>query len=108
MIDNLKIFVLIILLLIHRYKPHGYMLMKYIQELTHGMVKTGPGKIYPLLFLLKHQGLIRETESDGRRKRYELTEKGIEILRNNLPKLYEILANLLDIVNEELERLKHH
>lgn len=101
---ELKLFVLIVLLLIHRYKPHGYMLMKCIRELTRDVIKPGPGRIYPLLFLLKQRGLVREVR-ENRRKRYELTENGLNLLRKELPVLREILASLLKISDEELEKL---
>lgn len=104
---ELKLFTLIVLVLIHRYNPHGYMLMKYISDITHGMIKPGPGRIYPLLFLLKQKGLVREVK-ENRRKRYELTENGLKLLRSELPMLCEILDNLLKIASEELQKLQSH
>lgn len=103
---GLRLFILIVLLLIYRYRPHGYMLMKYISEITHGVIKPGPSRIYPLLLLLKQRGLIKEALRENRRKRYELTESGLKLLRAELPVLREILANLLRVIDEELEKLR--
>lgn len=105
--EGLKILTILVLLLIHRYKPHGYMLMKEIQSLSQGMLRPGPSRIYPLLFLLKQRGLIREIEGGGRRKRYDLTEKGVELLREELPKFREVISSILKIVVEEMEKLGH-
>lgn len=102
---RITLFKIFILLLIHYYKPHGYELMKQVRMLSRGLLKPGPGTMYPLLFLLKHQKLIREISGDGRRKRYELTSKGIEVLRGYLPKFREMLLDLLKIVEEETRRI---
>ena len=96
---------LFILLLIHYYKPHGYELMKKVREISRGLLKPSPGTMYPLLFLLKSQKLIREVKTSDRRKKYELTEKGLEFLRDNLPRLREMLAELISISDKVLEEL---
>lgn len=80
------------------------MLMKIIDELTYGVFKPGLGRIYPLPFLLRQKGLIKEIETNDRKKRYELTEKGIEALKEELPVLRKILTDLLKTINEELEK----
>ncbi len=99
----------LILLIIYKYKPHGYELMKIIRELTGGLLQPGPGTIYPILFLLKSQGLIREIQSNDRRKRYEITEKGIKQLEEFLPKMRKIMENILDLIDyvqEDIEKTK--
>lgn len=40
--------------------------------------KLTPGTIYPTLKKLKRYKLIRKTKRDGRKKHYELTERGQE------------------------------
>ncbi|OYT39207.1 MAG: PadR family transcriptional regulator [Desulfurococcales archaeon ex4484_58] len=97
---------LFILLLIDYYKPHGYELMKRIRIISRNLIKIGPGTIYPLLLILKSQKLIREIREDnGRKKKYDLTEEGREILRENLPKLRDMLNEILAIIDEELSSI---
>ena len=101
---RINLFKIYMLLLIDYYKPHGYELMKRIRSMSNDLIKAGPGTIYPLLFLLKRQKLIREVV-EGRKKRYVLTEKGLEVLRENLPKLSRMIDELRLIIDEELRRL---
>ncbi len=100
---RLSIFKLYVLLLIDYYQPHGYELMKIIKNMSHELLRVGSGTIYPLLFLLKTQGLVREVEAD-RRKKYMLTEKGVMVLRENLPRLHGFINDLEEIVEEELKK----
>lgn len=95
-----RIFRLVLLLLIDRFRPHGYGLMKLISEISNGLIRPGPGTIYPTLFYLKTKGLIREIRED-RRKVYELTEKGREELERYRGALEHMLENLLEISRGE-------
>ena len=95
-----NIFRLTLLLLIYKYKPHGYELMKKIEEISNGLIKVGPGTIYPALFLLKKRGLITEIVENDRRKRYELTEKGLKELLSHISDLEFFYKNVLSIISE--------
>jgi DNA-binding PadR family transcriptional regulator len=100
---RLQLLKLLILLLIHHSRGlHGYELMKKIENLTRGLWRPGPGTIYPVLFILKSEKLVRDEKSD-RRKKYVLTEKGVEYLRENLPKLYDMIRELEEIIREVIE-----
>ena len=58
----------------------GTDIMQQVQELTDGRVRIGPGTLYNLLDqFLKHK-MIRETSVQGRRKNYQITLYGKEIL----------------------------
>jgi len=102
---RINIFKLFILILIHYYKPHGYELMKRVREISRGLIRPGPGTMYPLLLLLKSQKLIREIGEGDRRKKYELTDKGLEVLRVYLPKFRGMLCDLMEIIDNELSEL---
>ncbi len=94
-----RVFRLLILLLIDEYRPHGYELMKRINELAGNITRIGPGTIYPALFFLKARGLIREIK-EGRRKRYELTEKGRAELEKYLGDLENMCREILRLLEE--------
>ncbi|CEH33685.1 PadR family transcriptional regulator [Romboutsia lituseburensis] len=63
-------------------KPiHGYKLMQDVETLTNGTVTLGPGTLYGATSKLVKDGLIKQVESkEERRKSYQLTELGNEIL----------------------------
>ena len=54
---------------------HGYEMIKELEERTGGAWIPSAGSIYPALQLLEDEGLIKGSESEGRR-RFELTDAG--------------------------------
>ena len=54
---------------------HGYEMIKEVEDRTGGAWTPSAGSIYPALQLLEDEGLIKGTESEGRR-RFELTDTG--------------------------------
>ena len=63
------------LLLIAEQPRNGYQIIQELAERSEGAWKPSPGAIYPALSQLTDEGLIRETEVDGR-KAFEITEQG--------------------------------
>lgn len=63
------------LLLIAEQPRNGYQIIQELGERSEGAWKPSPGAIYPALSQLTDEGLIRETEVDGR-KAYGITEQG--------------------------------
>ena len=57
-------------------KPmHGYEIISYLEERSHGMWRPSPGSVYPTLQLLEEKDLVEYTEEDGK-KTYQLTDEG--------------------------------
>jgi DNA-binding PadR family transcriptional regulator len=54
---------------------HGYEIMGWIEEKSHGMWRPSPGSVYPTLQLLEDEDLVSVLEEDGK-KIYKLTEAG--------------------------------
>jgi len=54
----------------------GAEISDFVARRTGGRVNLGPGTLYTLLAKFQDEGLIQETEVDGRRRTYRLTEKG--------------------------------
>ena len=54
---------------------HGYELMRRLEAQAGGRWRPSPGSVYPLLQLLEDEGLVRGTDTGGRRV-YELTPAG--------------------------------
>lgn len=58
-----------------------------VAEKTAGRVRLGPGTLYTILGKFMDEGLIRETEVEGRKRTYCLTEAGRGAYRSELARL---------------------
>jgi DNA-binding PadR family transcriptional regulator len=65
------------LLLLSEEPRNGYQVMQEVQERSDGVWRPSPGSVYPALAQLEDEGLIRQSEHEGR-KLYELTGEGRE------------------------------
>jgi DNA-binding PadR family transcriptional regulator len=70
---------------------HGYALMQKVDQISRGTVKIGPGTLYGAFQQLEKEGLIIKIGEEERRKIYELTGKGKNVLRAQITRL-EIMA----------------
>src|SRR6185312_15186744 len=64
-----------ILVLLSEEPRNGYGLMQEIEQRSQGAWRPSPGSVYPALSQLEDEGLVRSTESEGR-KQFELTDAG--------------------------------
>lgn len=71
----------------------GVDIMESVDEISKGRVKVGPGTLYDLLGKFEKEGVIRETEVEGRRRSYIITEKGLDILREEYKRLNILLID---------------
>lgn len=64
---------------------HGYAVMSLIEETTKGTFVIGPASLYTIIKkILDQQFIVLHDASDSRRKVYVLTEKGREVLREDI------------------------
>ncbi|MBG9452916.1 PadR family transcriptional regulator [Lysinibacillus sphaericus] len=64
---------------------HGYAVMSLIEETTEGAFVVGPASLYTIIKKLVAEQLIQlHDDSDSRRKVYVLTDKGREILLEDI------------------------
>lgn len=64
---------------------HGYAIMNLIEETTKGDFVIGPASLYTIIKkLLKEELIVLHDDSDSRRKVYTLTEKGREVLTEDI------------------------
>jgi DNA-binding PadR family transcriptional regulator len=66
---------------------HGYGIMQKVDILSEGTVEVGPGTLYGALQVLEKEALIIKIGEEERRKIYALTEKGREILKQQVKRL---------------------
>ena len=65
----------------------GIDITEFVERKTHGRVRLGPGPLYTLLGKFLDGGLIEETEVDGRKRTYRITQKGLNAYREELERL---------------------
>ena len=83
---------------------HGYGIMQQTEEMSHGRVRLAAGTLYGALNTLCDKGWIIQLPVDtgSRRKEYKLTEKGLNVLRNELKRLKELTENGERILGEDM------
>ena len=70
---------------------HGYIMMQKVEQLSNQKVKIAAGTMYGAIENLLKQQLIKAVKStDKRRKTYLITEKGIEVLRQDCARMKHI------------------
>ncbi|HZD06408.1 MAG TPA: PadR family transcriptional regulator [Longimicrobiales bacterium] len=77
---------------------HGYAIRNHVEERTDGRVKLWPATLYGSIRQLEEEGLIRETEGeadpeedDDRRRYYDLTPRGHDVLEAEVDQLQELV-----------------
>lgn len=83
-------------ILLSLYTPqHGYGIMQQTEKLSLGRVRLAAGTLYGALSNLCEKGWIEALSgADGmRRKEYKLTEKGTCMLKSELSRLRQLVAN---------------
>ena len=92
-------------ILLSLYHPrHGYGIMQETEALSGGRVRLAAGTLYGALNSLCEKGWIQllPVESGSRKKEYQLTKTGLEVLKRELARLEELAANGRTILKEEL------
>lgn len=69
-------------------KPnHGYGIVQAVEKLTDGAVKLAPGTMYGSLSKMEKDGLIRFVREEEKRKIYQITALGLEVLQKELERI---------------------
>lgn len=87
-------------ILLSVYTPkHGYAIMQFIGEMTHGRLSLGAGTLYGALNSLEEKGWISVYgEAGGRKKEYLITAAGKEIAEKELVRLRELTQTAAAII----------
>ncbi|MBO5260605.1 MAG: helix-turn-helix transcriptional regulator [Agathobacter sp.] len=88
---------------------HGYGIMQNVEELSNGRVKLAAGTLYGAINTLLEKGWIVALpgEKNSRKKQYQITEEGKEMLRAELLRLKELMENGNRILEEEQNEKNH-
>ncbi len=91
-------------MLLSLYVPrHGYGIMQFTEEMTHGRVQLGAGTIYGAIKSLVEKKWIEALDEDGRKKEYIITALGIFIVKAEISRLKELHENGVLITKGETE-----
>jgi len=79
---------------------HGYGIMQFIEEKTHGRVVLGAGTLYGALKALGRKGWIKplKPQRDSRQKQYVITEAGVGAAIQELHRLQQIQELAFSII----------
>lgn len=91
-------------ILLSLYTPqHGYGIMQQTEQLSGGRVRLAAGTLYGALNSLCDKGWIVPLPISGesRKKEYKLTEIGLSVLKNELCRLRQLVANGESILKED-------
>lgn len=81
---------------------HGYAVMQKIEALSEGQVKVAAGTLYGAFENLAGRKLIRPVKSDDpRRKTYETTVRGRDILMQDCRRMERMIALARGALREE-------
>lgn len=82
-----------LILLSLREPSHGYEIMKYVEEATNGTLSIGPATMYRTISDFLDADLIELVSEESKKKIYQLTPSGQQILKQQnefLSLLYQI------------------
>jgi len=83
---------------------HGYLILQKVDELSNGSVKMAAGTLYGAIEnLLKLKFIQSVPSSDSRRKVYQVTESGMEILKLDMTRMQHMLHITKEMLKKEAD-----
>ena len=76
-----------------RSPQHGYGIGQQVKQMTEGAVTISAGTMYGTLSKMEKDGLIRFHSEEDKRKLYEITPLGQEILRLEIARIERLYRN---------------
>lgn len=85
---------------------HGYGIMQNVEQLSGGRVRLAAGTLYGAINTLLERGWIMALpgEKDSRKKQYQITALGKEMLCGELMRLTELIENGIKILGYDVEK----
>lgn len=71
----------------------GIEIADFVEKRTNGRVSIGPGTLYTILAKFEEEQLITQTKVEGRKRTYRITEKGIELYKEEIQRLKSCIAD---------------
>ncbi len=71
----------------------GIDIANYVDTVTRGRVQIGPATLYTILAKFEKEHYIQETEVEGRKRTYRITDKGLAAYREEVERLRACVAD---------------
>ena len=104
-IDKIALTEAVYYILLSLYEPlHGYGIMQNVLMISNGRVNLAPGTLYGALTTLLEKGWIDSLNDidSSRKKLYQITKQGKEVLKVELERLEELVNNGYKIVRGQV------
>ena len=101
MSDSIALTEAVYYILLSLFNPmHGYGIMQNVFELTASRVNLAPGTLYGAISTMLEKGWIRAlpSEKNSRKKEYEITDIGKDVVESEIKRLQEMLGNGIEIL----------
>ena len=72
---------------------HGYGIVQQVDRITDGEIRLTPGTMYGSLSKMEKDGLIRFVREEEKRKIYQITDLGTEVLELELKRIDRLYRN---------------
>ena len=82
------------ILLCLREQQHGYGIVQKVKCLTHGEICLSPGTMYGSLSKMEKDGLIRFVREEEKRRIYEITPLGTEVLELEMKRIERLYQTM--------------
>ena len=73
---------------------HGYGIVQTVERLTEGVIKLAPGTMYGSLSKMEKDGLIRFVREEEKRRIYEITPLGTEVLELEMKRIERLYQTM--------------
>ena len=81
------------ILLCLREESHGYNIIRKVEKLTDGEIRISPGTMYGSLSKMEKDGLISLLREEDKRKIYQITDLGRDVLNLELARIERLYKN---------------
>ena len=77
---------------------HGYGIVQKVKTMTGGDIVLAPGTMYGSLSKMEKDGLIEFVREKDKRKIYQITELGMEVLELELKRIQRLYRNAQEVL----------
>ncbi|MBQ3046231.1 MAG: PadR family transcriptional regulator [Clostridia bacterium] len=86
------------ILLCLRKPNHGYGIVQTVEKMTGGEIKLAPGTMYGSLSKMEKDKVIKFLYEEEKRKIYQITELGNEVLQLELRRIERLYKNSREVI----------
>ena len=79
----------------------GVDITEYVLLRTDGRLRLGPGTLYSMLSKFEDEQLIEKTRVEGRRQWYQITEKGMQMVLQEIQRMQQMIDDDIDIIHHD-------